>query len=184
MKVFQMRLMVNKYQYFLTDPISDYTKLYMNGAPIGDLWVPPKVYVQYPHRPRGNFFQPNESVLIADEKAAHVLRSHLSFAGELLPLPYVDETLTVLNVTECIDVLDRDRTKFAAAATPGVRGEILHPVFRRERFTEASLFKIPDDNGAEIYVLEGANDFDMEFRLAVADAGLEGLTFTEIWSED
>lgn len=52
--------------------------------------------------------------------------------------------------------------------------------------TEASQhqFKIPDDNGAEIYVLEGANDFDMEFRLAVADAGLEGLTFTEIWSED
>lgn len=49
---------------------------------------------------------------------------------------------------------------------------------------ETTLFKIPDFNSYDIFVLEGNNDFEMEFREAVDAAGLKGLIFTEVWSDE
>ena len=183
-KVFRMRLDINHYQYFLTESDSESRRLYMDGIPLGDSWSPPTVYVERPKRPAGDFYNPNNSVLIASPRATEVLRSHFNFAGELLPLPYKDQIFTVLNVTQCVDVLDPERSEFATSATPGIRGNLLRPAFHADRFPETSLFKIPDNFGLEIYVLEGANDFDMEFREAIESAGLKGLLFEEIWSDD
>lgn len=184
MKVFRMTLDINHYQYFLTKSASESRRLSMDGIPLGNSWSPPAVYVERPKRPAGDFYNPNNSVLIASPRTTEVLRSHFNFAGELLPLPYKDQIFTVLNVTQCVDILDPERSEFATSATPGIRGRLLRPAFHANRFPETSLFKIPDDFGLEIYVLEGANDFDMEFRETIEATGLKGLLFEEIWSDD
>jgi len=92
LNVFQMRVDVDRFQYFLTDPITDYRRLYMDGSPVGDQWVPPKVYVQYPKKPVGDFYNANYSVFIASAHATETLYKHFKWAGELLPLPYKEQT--------------------------------------------------------------------------------------------
>ena len=177
MKVFRIQFGINNYQYFLADDANDSVKLYMRDCqPLADSWVPPKVFVQYPRAKKSDFFQSNSSILIVNEKARDALNSHLAFAGELLPLPYNDEMYFILNVTECIDALDRERSEIQF-------GDVRRPVFRPDRFTESTLFKVPEDD-LRIYVREGESDFDMEFRQAVEAAGLQGLRFVEVWSDE
>jgi len=178
-----MRVDVDRFQYFLTDPITDYRRLYMDGSPVGDQWVPPKVYVQYLKKPVGDFYNANHSVLITSARATETLYKHFKWAGELLPLPYKEQTFMLLNVTQCIDVLDEDRTEFCMGKTSGVRLGITQYAFRPDRFVGTSLFKIPQYNGSEIFVVEGVNDSSTEFREDVAAAGLKGLRFREVWDD-
>jgi hypothetical protein len=182
MKVFQMRVDIDRYQYLLTDPPEEFARLYMDCMPVAATWVPPPVFIVYPRRPRGDFLNANDSVLITSPRATEVLYHQLSWAGEVLPLPYDDEIFGVLNVLKCIDALDQEKTRFRDDEQPGASHEIVRYAFRPERFVETSLFKIPETN--QIFVLEGANDFEMEFREAVTMANLRGLIFTEIWNDD
>jgi hypothetical protein len=182
-KVFRMSLDGDKYQFFTTDSLEDERKLRLDGSSIADTWTPPPVFILYPKHRAGAFYNSNPSNLIATPQAVELLYSHFSFSGELLPLPYKGQTFTLLNVTQCIDVLDHDRTEFRIAPS-GLAVGIERFAFHANRFVETSLFKIPEFKGGEIFVLEGANDFHLEFREAVSAYGLEGLRFTEIWSEE
>jgi hypothetical protein len=182
MKVFQMRVDVSRYQFFLTDPPEAFARLRMDCVPLADAWEPPPVFVLYPKYLRGDFFSADCSVLIASPRATEALRQQFEWAGEVLPLPYKGETFGVVNVLKCIDALDQDKTAFRVGTRPTAYREIQRYAFRPERLVETSLFKIPETN--QIFVLEGTNDFEMEFREAVAAAGLKGLIFTEIWSDE
>lgn len=110
MKVFRLTFDINRYQYFLTDPLKGAKRLWMDGSPTDGAWVPPSVYILYPKRPKADFFQSNDSVLIANPRATEALYHQLAWAGEVLPLPYGDEVYSLTNVTKCIDVLDREKT--------------------------------------------------------------------------
>jgi hypothetical protein len=182
-RVFRMGFDGDRYQYFAADRPEDPWVLRFDGSSKEETWIPPPVYIPYPKHRAGAFYNANPSNLIATPEATERLNSHFSFAGELLPLPYKGTVFTLLNVTQCIDVLDHDRTEFNILPS-GIKAGIERFAFLAHRFVETSLFKIPEFKGGEIFVLEGANDFEMEFREAVAAYGFEGLIFKEIWCEN
>jgi hypothetical protein len=153
----------------------------MDGTSRKDEWVPPPVFILYPKRRRGSFFQFGSSVLITPPDVTYILQGHFEMAGELLPLPHEGEVFTVLNVTECINVLDHERTEWAINPETGSKMRPVRYAFHPHRFTETTLFKIPETARAEIFVVEGLQDPEDEFRYVVEKEGLEGIIFEEVW---
>jgi hypothetical protein len=184
MKVYRIDHDTQHYQYFLVENDDEVERLVMDCTPKADTWSSPSVFVFKPMLKAGDFYQFEGDLLITSPRATEVLRTHLEMAGELLPLPYQGEEYTVLNVTECINCLDGDKTEWAVDDETGER---LYPekyVFHRDRFTESALFKIPETHGAEILVVEGLHDPEEEFRYMVEQANLKGLIFVQFWSSD
>ncbi len=181
MRVFRIQNDLDHYQYFLLENSEDRAKLDFDCTPRKDTWRPPEVYILYPKLKASDFFQFDSSGLITSPRATAALRRHLERAGELLPLPYAGTIYTVLNVLECIDVLDESRCEFYYTPS-GTRSGIKKYAFHRKRFTETTLFKIPQTYRSEILVVEGMFSIG-DFRDAVRENGLRGLFFTEIWND-
>jgi hypothetical protein len=137
MKVYRVRPDVNKYQYFmLEDANIGLTELMtFDCTPKGDKWAAPAVYIHKPRLKRGNF--PDlwaTATLVVDETALEQLRDLLEMSGELLPLPHKDKLYHVLNVTECVNVLDDYKTQWLYDKGSG---PIKKYAFHANRFTEA-----------------------------------------------
>jgi hypothetical protein len=144
------------------------------------------VYVYKPLHEQGDFFQFSSSALITSPRATEALRDHLEMAGELLPLPHEGQEYTALNVTLCINSLDRERTEWAIHKASGKQLWPRRYAFHAGRFPESSLFKIPETRASEILLVEGGGEFppDQEFRSIVIREGLRGLAFDELWSDE
>lgn len=184
MKVYRVQNDVNRYQYFLPQYEEDWDRLVMDGTPKSDIWTPPPVYVYKPRHKSGDFYQFGAGMLITNPQATEVLRTHLEMAGELLPLPFEGQIFNVLNVTECINCLDQDKTQWTYGESGKTRVEITEYVFHPNRFSESPLFKIPETCRGEVLLVEGLYDPEDEFRYVVEQHGLEGLVFEELWSSD
>jgi hypothetical protein len=182
MTVYRIRNDVDRYQYFLTEKEEEQGILYgMDCTPKEDAWSPPSVYVLYPRHEAGDFYQFHSNVLIVSPRARMLLHEHLARAGELLPLHYRGHSYTVLNVTECINVLDQEKTEWVYAE--GHRLHIKKYHFHPGRFTETTLFKIPETSDSEILAVTGMSASG-GFREAVERANLKGLIYEELWSTE
>jgi hypothetical protein len=184
MRVYRVRLDVNRYQFFLTERDEDALTLLMDCTPKEDVWVPPPVFVYQPTLQAGDFYQFGGSLLITSRRATEVLEEFLEMAGELLPLPFGGEVYTVLNVTECINCLDHERTQWRLGPLTGERPGPQQYAFHPDRFSESPLFKIPETRRAEILLVEGFRDPEEEFRYVVMQAGLKGLVFEQLWDSE
>jgi hypothetical protein len=184
MKIYRVEPDVNNYQYFLLEDEALLMSAMLNfdGTPKADIWETPAVYILKPKAKKGNFLSLfAHPVLVVDEVALKSLRGLLERSGELLPLPHEDKLYHVVNVTECINVLDTRRTRwrYEKGTLP-----IDQYVFHRKRLTQAPLFKIPETCKAEILTCEGIDDPEYEFKGCVEQLGLKGLIFEELWSSD
>lgn len=185
MKIYRVSPDVNKFQSFsLEDPNLELSEmLNFDGTPDrAETWVPPAVYIYKPKLKKGNFLSLGSTVsLVVDETALEEIRDLLEMSGELLPLPYKDKLYHVLNVTECVNVLDDHQTQwlYEKGSLP-----IKKYAFHRNRLTEAPLFKIPETCKYEILTFEGLKDADDEFKGRVERLGLTGLIFEEVWSSE
>jgi hypothetical protein len=54
--------------------------------------------------------------------------------------------------------------------------------FHAIRFSESTVFKIPETAMAEILTVSGLKDPEDEFESVVEDEGLEGILFEKVWS--
>jgi hypothetical protein len=179
MKVYRIENDVARYQYFLTKHEADLFGLHTDCQPKGDTWRPPEVFIYKPLAKAGDFYQFGGAGLITSPRATESLRTFLDMAGELLPLPYQGQEYTLLNVTECINCLDQERTTWLKDVH-GNRVSPLQYVFHPDRFASSRLFKIPETYRGETLVVEYGYD-DEEFRFVVEQAGLQGLLFRELW---
>jgi hypothetical protein len=183
MRVFRLLNQVNRYQYFLArDNVGD-SMLRTDGIPKSEFWNPPEVFVYMPRLKKGEFFQFHPDHLITSPRATNVLRVFLEMSGELLPLPYNGEEYTLLNVTECIDCLDSDKSEWLTTE----KGERVYPLkyaFYPQWFSESALFKIPESCAREVLLVEGMRGASEEFRAVVERNGLKGLEYELIWSDD
>lgn len=184
MKIYRVRPDVNNYQYLMLedDNLVTTEMLSFDGTSKGDKWVAPAVYILKPKLQKGNFPDLwSTATIVVDEVALEQLRGLLERSGELLPLPYKDNMYHVLNVTECISVLDEKHTqwRYEKGSLP-----ITQYAFHARRLTEAPLFKIPETCNYEILTCEGLNDPEHEFKGRVEKLGLKGLIFEELWSSD
>ena len=185
MKIYALRLDSNNYQRFLPgeEGIWKTRRLKLDCTRKAQDWIPPEIYVPNPTLKRGNFFYLCSTGFVTDSKATEELRDLLEMAGELLPLRYKNEDYTLLNVTECMDCLDHERTEWELARTTGAKIRIIRHMFKPNRLPESSIFKIPQ-RLATIYVAEGRFDPEDEFKARVEKSGLKGLLFEEVWRQE
>jgi len=174
---------VNHYQYFFAEHEEQEVKLLTDCSPRAVSWQPPLVYVYKPRHKIGDFYSFHACSLITSPRATIALATFLEMAGELLPLPYNGQEYTLLNITECINCLDHERTKWLKDET-GANMLPQEYMFHRNRFATSRLFKIPETCGGEILVVDRDPGLEEEFKSAVELAGLQGLDFKELWSDE
>jgi hypothetical protein len=175
---------VDRFQFFLTDEKD--LPYYFDGPPYRHLWKPFEVYSYKPRREEPDFWHvwvPGTAWAIRPEafEAVPELAVLLGYSGELLALPYEGRAFELFNVTECIDALDKERTVWRYYDDGDV-ADVREPVFRVDRLG-ANIFKVPEDSFQRIYFWEG-DDWQSQFRGLVERAGLTGLEFKFLYSED
>jgi hypothetical protein len=198
----------DRYQYFLLEEIGR-VGLLSDGRPWEDNWLPPKVFSFQPRLREGDFWDfglgaVGKCFAVRPEALQRTEVSHfLNSAGELLALPYLGREFKVLNITECIDALDHERTTYREdmefdeeeldelddetrrliEEEPSER-QVKTPVFRLDRLGW-QLFKVPETAITKIYYWERSEDDpEQQFRPYCQTQGLTGLTFTPIYSID
>src|SRR5438128_6302126 len=116
MKIYRLREDVNKYQSVYVDEskwkgdLLD--ALTFDCRPKASSWSAPSVFILHPKLERGNFLHLAPGALVMDESTTEELRDLLEMSGELLPIDCVGEKFWISNVTECINVLDEDKTEW------------------------------------------------------------------------
>jgi hypothetical protein len=184
MKVFRIRLNSNIYQSFLPTEtkVWETDLLKMDCQPKLPAWKPPEVYIQNPKRKPGSFFHLCSGAFVVDSPTCEKLRTMLEMAGELLPLPHQGALFHLVNVLECVNCLDEQNTKWAYGKRTNARIGIEQYQFHANRFSESTLFKIPETAMAEVLTVSGLKDPEDEFKSVVEREGLEGIIFEEVWS--
>ena len=208
---------VDRYEYFLVDgdeawrwgPLGD-RHVVANGRSWADDWQPPPVFSFQPRHEEGDFWSFGLGAFgdVFAVRPEAFANGHLELllgpAGELLPLPHGDRVFRVLNITECIDALDREATvwdrfrvnlddpdfadldeftKEELVADPeSVTVDI--PRFRLDRLGW-QLFKIPETAITKIYYWERSEDGeDEQLRAYCEREGLTGLVFRELYTTE
>src|SRR5579864_8267019 len=121
MKIYHVVPDVNQYQSFLVedDRVWETEELTFDCMSKASSWNAPDVFILKPKLRRGNFFNLCAGTLVLDMHATETLEDLLEMSGELLPLDHQGEKFTVLNVTECVNVLDTKATKWIYGKTTG-----------------------------------------------------------------
>src|SRR5690348_11162180 len=119
LRAYKVHCDVDHYQYFLWDVPDDvnysvYAALECEGKPIKKRWKPAPVYIYKPRHKRGDFMAVDmgSGGFSIAPGALEKVRKFAEMAGELLPVPYQDQLFMLLNITECFDCLDPDRTEW------------------------------------------------------------------------
>lgn len=99
-------------------------------------------------------------------------------AGELLPVPYKEQTFSLLNITQCIECLDAERSEWQEMKSTG-RKRLRKPFLRADRMCASTLFKSAH-SPLEIYCIEYSGDPEEEFKASVEHHKLKGLVFEEV----
>jgi hypothetical protein len=186
MKVFRVIPDVNKFQKLFPrdEGIWATDILNFDCTPKMPDWMPPAVYVLQPKLKCGNFLGLCASAFVVDRVAHDALSDLFEMSAELLPIGDASSEQFVVNVTGCFNVLDDANTKWVYGASTGAKIRIERYAFHPSRFTEAPLFKIPETSKVDILTVTGLKDPEDEFKHRVESAGLTGLLFEEIWSNE
>lgn len=144
----------------------------------GDSWDPPEVYVGNPKAKRGDFFSiMANGFYVCTERVREELEYLFYPCAEMLPLPFEDETLYLINVLTCLNLLDEKRTEYHGALP---KKYVFHPT----RMQQAPLFKIPQTSRVQVLASQGFMDPEYDFKLQVEQRGFEGLIFKNLWSDE
>ena len=150
-------------------------------------WNPLPIVVYKPRLKRGNFFYSWSGHFLVDAKVREILHSILSKTCELLPfLPYEGEMFYLINVLNCLDCLDKQKTIWRTSPRTGDMislGSIKEYNFDPARFAGPTLFKIPEQKTNTFLTFTGVGDPESEFKTLVEREGLTGLKFEELWSD-
>lgn len=177
MKVYKIRNDINNYQYFLTENEHEAIQLITDCKPRTASWQPPSVFIYKPFHKAGDFYNFSSGTLIISPDATESLRTFLEMAGELLPLPFESKVYTLLNVTECINCLDRQRSEWRTEEKIGIPTRY---VFHPNRFSESVIFKIPETHNVDVLVLD--REDGEGFVDALRDHNIQGYELELLWS--
>ena len=162
----------------------DYLKF--NCEPRKDNWRELEVYVYNPKTKPKDFYNMGWEMLIFNEKVLDVCQTIFEMAGEILPLQVErGQKLYLLNILQCINALDYDRTVWDYYPRTGRKGRILKYGFHSEKASnEASIFKIPEENSTTIFCYADVKNPDDEFYHIYHKHKLTGLIFEEVYNDD
>lgn len=158
-----------------------------DGRPRSQHWGFPDFYVHGdPDNLATDFFSMAGGTIAFTEKVMknEYIAAHFEMAGEILPVQMEHGPLFyVLNVTEMVNPLNQSECEYFIYPD-GTKGRILKYSFHPNRFSEASVFKIPETKKVDILTLyrEGGSAEDY-FYPAYQESGLKGLKFEKLWSD-
>lgn len=186
MKVYEVRHESNKYKTLLFEEgIVEFKHplLKFDGEPVADRWSPPGVGCHSPKKKAGDFWGIGSCCVPAVTRAAYPLvQTHAEMGGEILPLTFEGVELLILNVTEVINCLDHEKCKWHDDGVTRRLNIDAGYHFRPERFSESSLFRLPETcRSTRLYCVERSGDPEEDFKAAVESANLKGLQFKLIW---
>jgi len=198
MKVFEISTLARptdrRYRYYSILAASDKVWAFLtpkgeglNGRPFGGNWKTQDFYIEKPLIPKPNFFNIGPRAFVCDERARELAGEPLEMSGEFLPIRVEGEAgkYWIYNVTNCINVVDRKKSKWRKLGPNPEDRLLLKPSFIATRFGEETIFKIPEDRGTLMYCLETSGDpDDGEFKAVVEHHGLTGLEFKLVWSDE
>jgi hypothetical protein len=191
MRVFKVNPDVNHYQKFFLedrDRVERWTEdplLQFNCDSLADRWQVPEVFILHPKLKVPDFwsFEIPGVELVTTSRVIDLMSTIFTIAGELLEVRHAGNTLYLFNVLECLNCLDGKNSLIPGRPNPELRP--YRYVFHRGRFSDATLFKIPDDRFTCTFAIEDEGDPETEFKAAVEHHGLQGLDFKLLWdSED
>jgi hypothetical protein len=186
MKIYRVYEDVNNYQslFLKDDSLWDDECFNFNARPKGSVWKTPSVFILEPNLIKGNFYYFTPGVLVADITTCEQLSKFIKTPScELLPLQGKKDVYNLINVIECVDVLDEDKTEWEYGKITGNPIRIKHHYFNPENLTEGPLFKIPQTCKTEIYTCEGLKDPEDEFKYTIENNNIRGLIFEEVWRD-
>lgn len=161
-----------------------HSALKFTGVPKGKKWVPPPVFSLNPKKPMPDIWHIGygSDAFAVTPKVLKKTCMFLEMAGELLPLPYKDLTLTICNITECIDCVDSEASQWMQL---GPKRKILEkPAFLIDRLPDSTLFKIPEWSH-RMLCWERTGDPESEFKACVEankfKGGFKGKFFELVW---
>ena len=183
MEVYSVKVDSNTFQWIMPDckeeDILRYTTYDCEAKQAANFNI--NWYAFNPKSKLGNFFTLGTGGAFAFDQ--HVYDSDLlgllEMAGEIIPIQMGEHTLYILNVLECVNALDEDHTKWDYY-DDGSRGRILEYAFHK-RFSESSLFKIPQTCKGEILTYSGLKDNDDEFKSLYEKLNFTGLLFDKVF---
>jgi len=109
-----------------------------------------------------------------------IMLSVFEMAGEILPIKLNGDTLYILNVLECVNMLDDKKTKWDYYEN-GDKGRILNYSFYINRFPESSILKIPETSKVDVLTYSEVKDSQDEFYYLYKHHNLTGLVFEEVY---
>ncbi len=174
MNVYELYPDANVYQGFYVDKSSLEKLILCNGDSFASSWVPLRVFLNEDEskKPKGDFPASITGLIcnIVSQRAVDLLGDILLANGELLPLIYEEEedTYFAYNVTNIIDVLDKEETQRRN------RSSITRPAFCLDKIGDNIIFKVPETRLVRTYVTDG-------FIEKVQATPLTGFKFRHLW---
>lgn len=159
---------------------------HFDGKPYPKRWRPVTLRFDKPRLPRADFVDFDWQVLLCGERAMRSVGQLLRSSGELFPVKVAGDKgeYHLHNVTQLLkDALNAEQSEFRVVS-PDYK-PLRVPAFHPERIAaDISLFKIPQNFGAQIYCVERTGKpEDGEFKALVEHHGLKGLEFKLVWSD-
>ncbi|GHA51626.1 hypothetical protein GCM10007103_35110 [Salinimicrobium marinum] len=186
MKIYRIGSEVEKYQWIIPEISDEDDKLLtvslFNGEE-KDGWPEDiNFYVFNPKKLKGNFFNlAGGSALVFDQVVYDSPVFDLfEQAGQIIPINCSGEKLYILNVLECINMLDLNKSKFEVY-NDGSKGDVLDFYFHEDRISESCIFKIPQMNASQILTYSGVKDASDEFIHLYKKFNFSGLEFEKLY---
>jgi len=177
MQIYQLRSNAEECRWLTLVSESDFRVLSdLNEGPIGAAWEPlPAEWIEddlNAGKPKCDFPTLGTTPTFS-QRAVDKLLDLLVENGELLPLGLTDERYFVYNATRQVNALDEDRSELVRFSSGRIM-DIKRYAFRPEQLQSATIFRLPQVRGA-VFVTD-------RFVERVAEAGLTGFDFAEVWS--
>jgi len=115
-------------------------------------WKQLEFYIYNPKTQSKNFYNIGWEALVFNEKVLTICQAVFEKSGEILPIQVErEDNLYILNVLNCIDCLDYEKSKWNIYPN-GRKGRILNYVFLEDKLKNyLDIFKIPETRATSIY---------------------------------
>jgi hypothetical protein len=178
MRVYEIRVDINRYQVLSPVIDEELSRLRTDGTPLSSTWTPPAVFIADDGALPGDFLSLVGSSLVTTPRGTNALKHILAGAGELRSFPFNGVNYTLTNVTNIIDCLDVTKS----VTYPYVEKYVFDPCKLRE--SRSSLFRIPQTRHVEILCIEGLLRPEDDFLRVTREHNLLGLKAVLLWSLD
>lgn len=144
-------------------------------------WEELEVYIYNPKTQPKDFYNMGWQILVFNEKVLDICQTVFELSGEILPLQVErGQKLYILNVLNCPNALDYNRTKWDYY-DDGTKGRILQPKFYENRIeSKSTIFKIPEISATSIFCYTDERTKEDQFYYLYHKHKLTGLIFEEI----